>query len=71
MYSHPNDPDGGYRAYFNSGFGTPPMVWVENGVLKNLAYDTTYAMQRGKAYDDEMASPADHCSSDDGSGLQL
>jgi predicted Zn-dependent protease len=50
MRSDPADPDGGYRPYFERGLGTPAMTWVENGVLKNMAYDSWYAMQRGKAY---------------------
>jgi len=50
MRSDPADPDGGYRPYFSGGLGTPAMTWVENGVLKNLAYDVDTAMASGKAY---------------------
>jgi len=50
MCSDPADPDGGYRPYFDTGFGTPAMSWVENGVLKNLAYTPNYAAVRGKSY---------------------
>jgi predicted Zn-dependent protease len=50
MYSDPADPMGGYANYFGMGFRNPKMTWVEGGVLKNLAYDPNYAMQKGKAY---------------------
>jgi predicted Zn-dependent protease len=50
MRSDPADPEGGYRPYFAEGHATPAMSWVENGVLKNLAYGPRYAMMRGKAY---------------------
>jgi predicted Zn-dependent protease len=48
--SDPADADGGYRPYFNTGFGSPAMSWVEGGVLKNLAYNPVYAMSCGKPY---------------------
>jgi predicted Zn-dependent protease len=53
MRSDPADPDGGFRPYFLSyreQGASPPMNWVENGVLKNLSYDTSYGPDRGKAY---------------------
>jgi len=53
MTSDPADPDGGYRPYMMQDVvASPPMTWVEDGVLKNLAYDTWYAMERGKQYAD-------------------
>jgi predicted Zn-dependent protease len=50
MRSDPADPEGGYRPYFDGGYGTPAMTWVEKGVLKNLAYDVPMAMAKGKTY---------------------
>jgi predicted Zn-dependent protease len=50
MSSDPADPEGGYCPYFYFGRPTPPMTWVQDGVLKNMAYDVSYAMQRGKAF---------------------
>jgi predicted Zn-dependent protease len=53
MRSDPADPDGGYRPYMTISqgtFATPAMSWVENGVLKNLAYDVSYALDKGKPY---------------------
>jgi predicted Zn-dependent protease len=48
MWSDPNDSEGGYCPYFDRGYATPAMTWVENGILKNLAYDIGYANTRGK-----------------------
>lgn len=56
MSSDPADADGGYRPYFSSGNGTKAMTWVENGVLKNLAYDPLYAMVKGKPYAEDPYS---------------
>jgi predicted Zn-dependent protease len=50
MRSDPADPEGGYRPYFEEGYGTPAMTWIEQGTLKNLAYGVGYAMMRGKTY---------------------
>jgi predicted Zn-dependent protease len=50
MCSDPADPDGGYRPYFERGYGTSARTWVEQGVLKNLSYGVILAMFRGKAY---------------------
>jgi hypothetical protein len=52
MSSDPADPDGGYRPYFDFGqeHATPPMTWVKDGILVNMAYDPAYAMDRGKSY---------------------
>jgi predicted Zn-dependent protease len=50
MRSDPADADGGYSPYFDRGYGTPAMTWIEKGVLTNLAYTPSYAMARGKAY---------------------
>jgi predicted Zn-dependent protease len=50
MHSDPADPDGGYCPYFQEGYGTPAMQWVDKGVLTNLSYEPGYAMARGKVY---------------------
>jgi predicted Zn-dependent protease len=50
MRSDPADPDGGYCPYFGNGYATPAMSWVENGILKNLAYDPLAAMDHGTIY---------------------
>jgi predicted Zn-dependent protease len=50
MSSDPNDPDGGYAPYFENGYATPKVAWVERGTLKNMAYDPSYAMLKGKFY---------------------
>jgi predicted Zn-dependent protease len=52
MRSDPADPDGGYMSYFGTGYGNPAVTWVESGILKNLAYDPDYAMDKGKSYAD-------------------
>jgi len=56
MSSDPADPDGGYLNFFYIGHANPKMSWVENGVLKNLAYNPEYAMSRGKSYADDPHS---------------
>jgi predicted Zn-dependent protease len=48
MSSDPKDPDGGFCPYFRSGILTPPMTWVKDGVLKNMAYDSSYGIMKGK-----------------------
>jgi len=49
MRSDPWDPDGGYPSS-NGPFANPGKTWVENGVLKDMAYGVGYAMTKGKAY---------------------
>lgn len=51
--SDPADPDGGFPPFFPppdmaAGFPTPAMTWIEQGILKNLAYPTLYGRIRGK-----------------------
>jgi len=52
MISEPNDPDGGFPPFFerggDAGFPTPATTWIDRGVLKNLAYGVSMAMQNGK-----------------------
>jgi len=50
MWSDPADPDGGYRPDFSEGLPEPKMSWVEQGVLRNLAFDPPYALQQGNPY---------------------
>jgi predicted Zn-dependent protease len=51
MRSDPNDPEGGYPPYMAlDQVATPPMTWVNQGVLTNMAYRALYAMARGKRY---------------------
>jgi len=47
LSSDPNDPEGGYIPFNYRGDPLVPMTWVENGVLKNLAYDTFVALRHG------------------------
>jgi len=52
MISDPADTWGGFPPFFeeddDAGFPTPAVTWVDHGVLKNLAYDVSYAMKHGK-----------------------
>jgi predicted Zn-dependent protease len=51
LNSDPADPDGGYRPYMPwDAVATPAMTWVENGVLRNLAFGVGEAMSLGKPY---------------------
>jgi len=56
MSSDPADPDGGFFNFFYLGHANPKMRWIENGVLKNLAYNPEYAMGKGKQYADNPHS---------------
>ena len=56
MRSDPADPEGGYYSFFSQGFGNPAMTWVEQGVLKNLAYSPDYGPTQGKAYAENPVS---------------
>jgi len=49
--SDPADRDGGFVPWGGwDGMANPPMSWIEQGVLKNLAYSVTDAMYHGKSY---------------------
>ncbi len=39
----PADPDCGYIPFDREGYALPPVTWVENGILKTLAYERGYA----------------------------
>ncbi|MGH7645983.1 MAG: metallopeptidase TldD-related protein, partial [Gemmatimonadales bacterium] len=45
--SDPNDPDLLSRPFTGEGLPTERVVWIENGVLKNLAYDRFWADKKG------------------------
>jgi predicted Zn-dependent protease len=46
LSSDPNDPEGGFLP-FSGPWPLVPMTWVEGGVLKHLAYDTSFAAEQG------------------------
>jgi len=49
--SNPADPEGGYPPFFEwGGYATPPMTFIEQGILKNLANDPDMALTLGKQY---------------------
>jgi predicted Zn-dependent protease len=43
----PNDPDGGYLPFNSQAFPLIPMTFVDAGVLKQLAYETSFAADQG------------------------
>jgi predicted Zn-dependent protease len=47
LSSDPADPEGGYLPFNGAGYPLVPMTWVERGVAKNLAYNTSSAASRG------------------------
>ena len=47
LRSDPNDPDGGYLPFNGSAYPVIPMMWVENGIGRNLAFTTNYAAKVG------------------------
>lgn len=47
MRSDPNDPDGGFLPFDNDGFPRIPMTWIDHGVHANLAFDASFAAERG------------------------
>lgn len=48
LSSDPSDPDLLTAPFSNEGLPVPRMEWIENGVLKNLAYDRFWADKQGK-----------------------
>jgi predicted Zn-dependent protease len=48
IWSDPADPDLLTAPFSNEGLSLARTVWVENGVLKNLAYDRFWADKQGK-----------------------
>jgi predicted Zn-dependent protease len=49
LSSDPSDPDLLTAPFSNEGLPVPRTAWIENGVLKNLAYDRFWADKQGKA----------------------
>ena len=51
VVSDPADPDGGFLPFYfttdAAGIARQPIVWVEGGVLKSLAYDIEMAVKKG------------------------
>jgi predicted Zn-dependent protease len=57
MSSNPSDPDGGYRPFFWLGFANAPTTWIENGIVKSLAWSAYSAASAGrKTYSDDPHS---------------
>lgn len=48
LYSDPADPDLAAQPFDGEGFPTRRTVWIENGILKNLAYTRYWAQRQGK-----------------------
>lgn len=47
LVSNPYDPDSYGQSFTNEGLPVEPVTWIENGVVKNLAYDRYWAQQKG------------------------
>ncbi|HEX2091218.1 MAG TPA: TldD/PmbA family protein [Longimicrobiaceae bacterium] len=47
LWSDPSDPDLASPPFNNQGLPNRRVVWVENGVLRNLQYDRFWAQQKG------------------------
>ncbi len=47
LLSDPLDPDSYGNTFGGDGLPTQKMTWIENGVVKNLAYDRYWAQQQG------------------------
>jgi len=48
MWSEPNDPMGGYFPFFPDGWPSDKALWIEHGVLRNLAYNEEEALHIGR-----------------------
>jgi predicted Zn-dependent protease len=48
LVTDPLDPDIGTNTFAADGLPLPRTVWIENGVVKNLAYDRFWAQKQGK-----------------------
>jgi predicted Zn-dependent protease len=49
ILSDPLDPEAPANTFNNEGLPTSRTVWVENGVVRNLAYDRYWAQKSGRA----------------------
>jgi len=47
LLSDPMDPNAYGSTFGGDGLPTAPMTWIENGVVKNLAYDRFWAQKQG------------------------
>lgn len=50
LQSLPTHPDCPTTPFFDDGMSTPDVTWVDNGVLKTLAYSRYWAQKQGKAF---------------------
>jgi predicted Zn-dependent protease len=57
IYSDPADPDMPFRPFFNSGSPNKKTFWFENGILKDLPYDRTYALKNNLNEGKELDLP--------------
>ena len=48
VLSDPHDPDAPANTFTGEGLPVSRTVWIENGVVKNLAYDRFWAQKQGK-----------------------
>ncbi len=48
LLSDPSDPDLPYRPFAEDGTALQRTVWIENGILSNLAYDRYWAAENGR-----------------------
>ena len=48
LVSDPADPDAPAGAFTGEGLATKRTTWIENGVVKNLAYDRYWAQKQGR-----------------------
>lgn len=48
LVTDPRDSDIGTNTFASDGLPLPRTVWIENGVVKNLAYDRYWAQKQGK-----------------------
>ncbi|MGQ9880874.1 MAG: TldD/PmbA family protein [Armatimonadota bacterium] len=50
LQSLPTHPDCPTTPFFDDGMSTPDVTWIENGVLKTLAYSRYWAQKQGRAF---------------------
>jgi len=48
IWSDPNDGMGGFFPFFPDGWPSGKMLWIENGVLRTLAYNESAALSMGR-----------------------
>ncbi len=47
LRSDPRDPDAFGNTFSGDGLPTQPITWIENGIVRNLAYDRFWAQKQG------------------------